>query len=117
MSSGAERRRASRVSCVLPIQISADGTPKIIETLTKDLSLSGLRCLSPSSKPPTSKVSLEITLGKGARPFSLQARVVWYETVPNSHQFYMGLAFDHLTEANSKRLSRYIEKLSVPQTA
>jgi c-di-GMP-binding flagellar brake protein YcgR len=117
MSNGAERRRAQRVTCVLPLQISADGTPRIIETLTKDLSVTGLRCLSPTSTPLTSKVSLEITLGKGARPFSLQGRVVWYETVPNSHQFYLGLAFDHLSEVNTRRLSRYIEKLSASQPA
>lgn len=117
MSSGAERRRSPRVTCVLPLHISAEGTPKIIETLTKDLSAGGLRCLSPTAKPSTSRVALEITLGKGAQPFSLQARVVWFEAVPNSHQFYLGLAFDHLSEINTRRLSRYIEKLSAPQPA
>ena len=105
------------MSCVLPIQLSADGDPKIIETLTKDLSASGLRCLSPTPKPPTAPVSLEITLGKGAGPISLQARVVWFQTVPNSHQFYLGLAFDHLSEISTRRLSRYIEKLSSLQPA
>ena len=105
------------MTCILPLQIYSDGGPKIIETLTKDLSASGLRCLSPTSKPLASRVSLEITLGKGARPFSLQARVVWFEAVPNSHQFYLGLAFDHLSEVNTRRLSRYIEKLSAPQPA
>lgn len=117
MSSGPERRRSQRVTCVLPLQISSDGGPKLIETLTKDLSAGGLRCLSPTAKPPATRVSLEITLGKGARPFSLQARVVWFEAVPNSHQFYLGLAFDHLSEIYTRRLSRYIEQLSSLQPA
>ena len=118
MSSGAERRRAPRVHCVLPLQISAEGKPpKLIETLTKDISVSGLRCLSPTSAPSNSKVSLEITLGKGERPFSLNARVVWFQSVPNSRQYYLGLAFDDLTEVSTRRLSRYIEKLSSPHPA
>lgn len=117
MRNGPERRRSPRVTCVLPLQIYSDGGPKIIETLTKDLSATGLRCLSPTAQPPFSPVSLEITLGKGERPFSLQARVVWFEAVPNSHQFYLGLAFDHLSETNTRRLSRYIEQLSTPSPA
>ncbi|MBI3320145.1 MAG: PilZ domain-containing protein, partial [Candidatus Omnitrophica bacterium] len=73
---GSERRGAPRVGCVLPVRLYIDHEPKVIETLTKDLSTSGLRCLSPVAKGAASPVSLEMTLGQGERPLSLLAKIV-----------------------------------------
>lgn len=107
-----ERRRAPRLGCVLPVQVYAQDDPKIIETLTKDLSSGGLRCLSPSPKGVASRVSLELTLGRGQRPLSLRARIVWFERLDEGHQFYLGLAFENLPEEQTRRLSGYIEQLA-----
>ncbi|MBI4322735.1 MAG: PilZ domain-containing protein [Candidatus Omnitrophica bacterium] len=107
-----ERRRAPRVGCVLPVQLYAHDDPKVIETLTKDLSTSGLRCLSPVVKGAASPVSLEMTLGQGERPLSLRAKIVWFERVPHGNQFYLGLAFQNLSDQDTRRLSRYLERLA-----
>ena len=109
---GSERRRAPRVGCVLPVRLYVNHRPKVIETLTKDLSTSGLRCLSPVSKGAASPVSLEMTLGQGERPLSLQAKIVWFERIPDGNQFYLGLAFQNLSDENTRRMSRYIERLT-----
>lgn len=110
-----ERRRLPRIGCVLPVRLYSSeqpNVPKVIETLTKDLGSGGLRCLSPSEHTVSSPISLEITLGPGEKPLSLRAQIVWVETVPHSQQFYLGLAFHHLSDADTKRLSRYVEKIS-----
>jgi len=112
---GSERRRAPRVGCVLPVKLYANHEPKVIETLTKDLSTGGLRCLSPVAKSAVSPVSLEMTLGQGERPLSLLAKVVWFERIPSSNQFYLGLAFQNISDKYTRRLSRYLERLTSKQ--
>ena len=107
-----ERRRFPRIGCMLPVRLYPRDNPKVIETLTKDLGQGGLRCLSPSSRTVSSLVSLEIALGPGERPLSLRACIVWVEMVPNSKQFYLGLAFQDLSDEDTVRLSSYIDKVS-----
>ena len=112
---GSERRRAPRVGCVLPVQLYVNHEPKVIETLTKDLSTAGLRCLSPVAKGAASPVSLEMTLSQGERPLNLQAKIVWFERIPHGNQFYLGLAFENISDHNTRRLSRYLEQISSKQ--
>lgn len=109
---GEERRRFRRVACMLPVRIYPTGEHKVIETLTKDLSAGGLKCLSPIPKPVATSVSLELTLGHGELPVNLRAKVAWFQSVPRSDQFYMGLCFLDLSDEEHKRLSRYIENIS-----
>ncbi len=112
---GSERRGTPRVGCVVPVQLYTNNEPKVIETLTKDLSTGGLRCLSPVAKGTASPVSLEMTLGQGERPLSLRAKIVWFERIPHGNQFYLGLAFQNLSDQDTRRLSRYLERLSSKQ--
>ena len=114
---GSERRGAPRLDCVLPLQLYANANhdPKVIETLTKNLSAGGLRCLSPMTKGAASPVSLEMTLGQGERPLSLQAKIVWFERIPHGNQFYLGLAFENISDHDTRRLSRYLEQISSKQ--
>ena len=107
-----ERRRFPRIGCMLPVRLYPRDNSKVIETLTKDLGQGGLRCLSPSARTVSSLVSLEITLGPGEKPLSFHARIVWVEMVPNSRQFYLGLAFHDLSDDATERLSSYIDKVS-----
>ena len=109
--SGVEKRRFPRVACMLPVRLYPTGERKLIETLTKDLSTGGLKCLSPVPKPVATALSLELALGQGELPVNLRAKVAWFQSVPRSDQFYMGLCFLDISDEEHKRLSRYIEKV------
>ena len=103
-----ERRKSPRVRCYLPVRLFSQGDPKLIETLTKDLGIEGLKCLSPALKPVSRPVSLEIDLGAGEEPVSVNAQTVWFQSVPESEQFYLGISFRDLSEKDRERLSKYI---------
>ncbi len=87
----------------------------MVETLTKDLSLTGMRCLSSTICPVSSDVSLELILGNGQEPLALRGRTVWFQTIPEGDQFDIGIAFFDVSPHNKRRLSMYIDRLS-PQT-
>lgn len=107
-----ERRRSSRIRCHLPVRLYPQGETRVVETLTKDLSLVGLKCLSPSSKPIATPMAVELDLGQTEHALSLKARVVWFQELPQSDQFYLGLVFHDLSDITRQRLSRYLDKIS-----
>ena len=106
-----ERRRAARIRCVLPLRLYPPGEAKVIQTLTKDLSEGGLRCLSPVAKPVKTLLSVEIDLGPGKKPLTLRAHTVWFQEIPHSEQFYLGIAFQDLSSHHRELLSRYIDTI------
>jgi len=107
-----EHRRSARVDCLLPVRLYPRGEPKVIETLTKDLGAGGLRVVSPVLTPVTTRLSVELILGRGEAPLSLNAHVIWFQAIDQSEQFYLGLAFQGLSGQDSERLSRYLDLVS-----
>ncbi len=107
-----ERRQTPRVRCYLPIRLYPQGEHRVIETLSKDLSLSGLSCLSPVHRPIASLLAVEINLGQGQPPVHLHATLSWFTEVPNSEQFQLGLTFDQITELQARQLSRCIDRFT-----
>ena len=112
-----ERRRYPRVPCVLPIRLTPLGEPGVIETLTKSLSVGGVRCLSPVKRPLLTPVSVELIPGKGLDPIMVSGKILWVEPVPMSEQFQLGIEFSNLKEQDSRRLSVYISKISSSNTS
>lgn len=96
--------------CHLPVRVYPEDRPRVIQTLTKDLSLGGLRCVTPT-KPAEVTVTVEIDLGRH-QSIRLKAKPVWSQAIPGSEQFYLGLAFQHLPEIARQRLSRCIGDVS-----
>jgi len=107
-----ERRRLSRVRCHLPVRLYPKGEAKVIETLTKDVSLGGLKCLSPSPKTIGTSVIVELDLGPGEMSVDLRGHVAWFQDLPESDQFYLGLIFDEFHERTRQRLSRYLDRIA-----
>ncbi|MBI3324413.1 MAG: PilZ domain-containing protein [Candidatus Omnitrophica bacterium] len=93
------------------MRLHCQHTPRLVETLTKDISTGGLRCLSPVPQPVGSPVSVELTLGNGYRPVVTRGSVVWFQSIPGSEQFYLGIGFSDITEQDSKYLSSYLSKI------
>ena len=62
-----ERRSSPRVPTYQPIRLQKSGAPSVVETLTKDLSAGGVRCLSIPLFPVSSDLNVELVLtGRGA---------------------------------------------------
>jgi len=94
------------------VRLFPQGEAKIVQTLTKDLSAGGLRCLSPVPKAVSTVLTLELDLGQGTEPLNLRANVAWFRQVPESEQFYLGMAFQDLEPRTRERLSRYLAALT-----
>ena len=107
-----ESRKHPRVRCYVPVRLYPHGERRVIETLTKDLGLGGMSCLSPVYRPVATPVSLELTLGQGEPPLTLHAQLAWFSQVPNSEQFQLGLSFDQMTELQSRQLSLCIDRFT-----
>src|SRR3989338_8061117 len=100
-----ERRQTPRVRCYLPLRLYPQGEHRVIETLSKDLGLGGMSCLSPVHRRIATPVSLEVTLGQGQPPLTLHAKLIWFSEVPNSEQFQLGFGFDQMTAFQSRQVS------------
>ena len=87
-------------------------SPQTIETLTKDLGLGGLRCISPSVCPVSTEVGVELVLSTGEEHLSVRGKTAWFQTIPESDQFDLGIAFLELSPQDKRRLSVYLERLS-----
>ncbi len=109
---GEERRQAPRFQQYSPVRLHRAGTPQIIETLTKDLGVGGVRCLSPTVVPVSTELTLELMLSSGEGPLSVRGRAVWFRTIPDSEQFDIGISFIELSQQNQRRLSGYLSRLS-----
>jgi hypothetical protein len=101
----AERRRFHRVPSVLPLRLFIRGGQHPIETLSKNLSLGGIKCLSPASQPVGTPVTIELGLGPSNDCLSLPATVSWFQTIPQSEQFFLGVTFDALSPQVTRLLS------------
>ena len=109
---GEERRHNPRVRAYRPVRLHQPGVPKIVETLTKDLAVGGLRCVTTSVFPVSSDVQVELALSRGEAPLCVLGRSMWFRTIPHSEQCELGLSFVNVSELDKRRLSAYIDHLS-----
>ena len=105
-----ERRTSARIRAYRPLRLHPRGSP-VIETLTKDLSTGGVRCLSPTAIPVSTPVSIELVLGSGQEPLQVEGRMAWFQTMSDSEQYDLGISFAGLPEQKQRRLSAYFASL------
>ena len=106
-----ERRRFPRNACRLPVRLYPKYEPRVIETLTKDLSLGGLRCLSYQDRPLGMPLSVELILEPGERPVTIRGHVAWSHKLQQSDQFDLGVSFHVFPETDRKLLSTYLDRI------
>ena len=109
---GEERRGTPRFRAYRPVRLHRPSAPQLVETLTKDLSAGGVRCLSPTLFPVSTELNLELVLSTGDEPLTVRGRTVWFQILPQSEQFDIGIAFFDLPPQNKRRLSVYLDRLS-----
>ena len=108
-----ERRSAPRLRSYLPVRLRPSGG-QLIETLTKDLSLGGFRCVVPSPLPVGSQVALELALPRGRDVLEMRGRTAWFRLLQDGEQFDLGVSFAEIPDETKRRLSSYIEQLATP---
>ena len=104
-----ERRSTPRRRAYLPVRISQTETP-IIETLSKDVGLGGVCCVSPSLTPVGTEVLVELDLPVGQEVLMLRGRTVWVRVLPDSEQFDLGIRFHNMPEQAHRLLSTFIDQ-------
>ena len=107
-----ERRRSQRVRAYLPVRLHQPGAPQVVETLTKDLSEGGFRCLNSTLCPISTELGVDLVLSTGNEQLSLRGKAVWFRTIPESEQFDFGIAFVELSPETKRRLSAYLDRLA-----
>ncbi|MDP3721893.1 MAG: PilZ domain-containing protein [Candidatus Omnitrophota bacterium] len=107
-----ERRSAPRIRAYRPVRLTPPGSRHVIETLTKDLSVGGLCCVSGIPLPVATELLVELMLSTGAEPVTARARTAWFRAIPNSEQFDLAVAFTEIEEETKRRLSMYLDHLS-----
>jgi hypothetical protein len=113
-----EQRHGQRVRAYLPVSLQPRDNPRALQTLTKDVSVEGLRCLSPMPVPVSTELRVQLTLGVGNEPLLLRGRTQWFRSLPYSEQFELGLTFLEVSPETVRRLSTYLDHLAtLPQPA
>jgi len=108
-----ERRKTPRVRAYRPIRLQPASASQVVETLTKDLASGGVRCISPTVFPVATELSVELHLVGGQEPITLRGEAVWFQTIPNSEQFEVGIAFRTVPAPTLRRLSVCLEEISL----
>ncbi len=108
-----ERRHAPRIRAYLPLQLQLRDAPGVVETLTKDIGTGGVRCLSPRPVPVASEFGLHVFLGRSLEPLSGRGQVRWFRSLPYSDQFELGIAFEALSESETRRLSTCLDRMAL----
>ena len=109
---GEERRSHPRVRAYRPVRLQQSGMPKVFETLTKDVGVGGLRCVTTTVFPVATELQVELALATGELPLSVRARAMWFRDIPHSEQYELGVAFVDLHERDKRRLSAYFDRLT-----
>lgn len=107
-----ERRTSLRVRVYRPVRLRQAGGLSLVETLTKDLALGGLRCLSPMPLPVATPVVVEMGLSTGEEPLEVHGKAAWMRAIPHSEQFEIGIVFLETSPQTKRRLSGYLDRLS-----
>lgn len=107
-----ERRASSRVRAYRPVRLNLPRSPHLLETLTKDLSIGGVCCISSTAFPIATQFNLELILSTGEGPISARGRTAWFRSLPHSEQFDLGISFFDMPETDKRRLSVYLGRLA-----
>ena len=111
MSNG-ERRKAPRYRTYHPVRIVKSREPHVVETLTKDVSRGGVRCLTPQLFPVSADLGVEMVLFRGEESFNVKGKAIWFRIIPHSDQFDLGISFLDMPPQDKRRLSVYLERLA-----
>ena len=109
-----ERRKFQRVSTYLPVRLRLQESGRYLETLAKDVSLGGVRCVVEGCPAINESIMMELPLYKEILPLHVRAKVAWVRSVVPDRQCVAGVRFEELTPTERLALAEYLERLPVP---
>ena len=112
-----ERRRWTRLQSHLPVRFQDLRTQRFAETLSKDISAGGVRCLSHEFLPASRELTVEISIYRASPPVKARARVAWIQQVPHADQYCVGLEFLQIPKAFQDELQTYIASTTTASAA
>lgn len=107
-----ERRANPRLRAYHPVRLHRPGVSQVVETLTKDMSAGGIRCLSSTLFPVSTEFQVELVLMNGEELLTARGQTRWFRMIANSDQFDIGISFLDLSPQNKRRLSAYLDLLA-----
>jgi c-di-GMP-binding flagellar brake protein YcgR len=112
MTQSIEHRKHARLDMALAvsyaIQRSSDGASEMAETMSSDISASGIRLMTPSALENGSLLHLEIRLsGDDAEPIRAQGEVVWQNRL-SDHSYETGTVIRHMEEQDKMRFMGFV---------
>ena len=105
-----ERRGSPRIRTYQPVRLQPIHSQRSMDTLTKDVSRYGLRCLSEQIFPVSTEISIELTTADGL--LAVRGKSAWFQMIPHSDQVEVGIAFTDLSPNTIRRLSVYLDRLA-----
>ena len=109
-----ERRKFQRINTYLPVRLRLEESGRYVETLAKDVSLGGLRCVVEGYPAINEPIMMELPLYKEVMPLQVRAKVAWVRSVLPDRQCVAGVRFEELTSTERLALAEYLERLPVP---
>ncbi len=103
-------RRHKRVGISFPVECKSLPSQGYFYTVSKDISLGGIRILS--SEFLNKEDSLKVHINLINRVLSLKAEVVWCNRERVSERYLTGLRFMELGEANRNELRSFLENIA-----
>ena len=106
-----ERRKFTRVNTYLPVRLRVERSGRYVETLARNVSIGGVRCLVEGRPAVDEFLALELPLYKEVMPIQIQGRVAWVQPLSSPTQSIVGINFDTLTPSESRALADYLSHL------
>ncbi len=104
-----EKRRSKRIKARLPLSYEYLGSQKDFgETVSKDLSVTGLRMNMPAFFPPNSDFLIRLRFPEVQKIVQGTAKIVWSHRISFSDQYQTGLQFHEINPVGKKWLEEYI---------
>lgn len=99
-----EQRRFPRFNYSIPIKYRPQAQPAPLYTVTRDLSVGGLKMLTNNFMPRGTEVNLEVELPH-LDLINAQGTVAWSSRINHSDQYLSGIRFTAIDETNRKNIS------------
>jgi len=106
-----EHRKFPRIGVSFPVECKNLHSQDFFYTVSKDLSLGGVRILSDNFLAKNCDMKVDINLID--RILSLKAKVAWCSAERRSERYAAGLIFTDVTESAKRGLFRFLNKVAI----
>lgn len=100
----AEQRRFPRFSYSIPIKYKERSKAVPSYTVTRDISIGGVKILASNFMPRGTELNLEVELPRMSM-VNTSAAVTWSNRISHSDNYLCGLRFTDIDETNKKNIS------------